>query len=327
MTNSLAQLSKYSTIVADTGDFEAIAKYNPIDSTTNPSLILQAVKLPKYQSLVDKVIADNNNATSEQIVDKICVAFGLEILQYISGRVSTEIDANLSFDTDASVNKAHYIIDLYQQAGVDKNRILIKLAATWEGMQAAKILEQQGIHCNMTLLFSISQAMVCAQEKVTLISPFVGRILDWYKAKDPEANFDGANDPGVQSVTQIYNYYKSNGIKTEIMAASFRNTSEITQLAGCDLLTISPKLLEQLKNSDAAVKQELSDSSNNANTPAYKTLAEADFRLSFNADMMAVEKLAQGINQFIIDQKQLQQLVESKFVESKSAKSKSAKSK
>ena len=309
--NTLHLLSRRSKIVADTSNFESIAKYRPLDATTNPSLILQAVRQPQYQRLINRVLKENKNNTIAQLIDCISVAFGVEILKLIEGRVSTEVAADLSFDVAASVRRAKNIIDLYQKVGIGRERVLIKLVSTWEGIQAASILESEGIHCNLTLLFSLSQAMVCAQEKVTLISPFVGRILDWHKSRHPNTDFDRSKDPGVQSVTQIYQYYKKHQIATEVMAASFRNIGEIIELAGCDLLTISPSLLEQLQNSSEKVPLKLSKESGieDDNTPRWQQLSEAQFRLFFNADSMAVEKLAQGINKFIADQKTLELLL------------------
>jgi len=312
--NTLEQLSQHSIIVADTGEFDQIAKFKPTDSTTNPSLILQAAKQPQYQAMIDSVLRDHKSESVEQLFDRVCVSFGLEILKLIDGRVSTEVAADLSFDSDKCIVRAQNIIQLYEANGIDRERVLIKLAATWEGMQAAEQLEQQGIHCNLTLLFSFAQAVVCAQKKVQLISPFVGRILDWHQAKNPDTVYNGQTDPGVISVKQIYNYYKKFDIKTEVMAASFRNTDEILALAGCDLLTIHPKFLAVLKEQQTAIKRQLSIE--NATDQCHldrQSYSEAEFRLQCNRDQMAVEKLSQGINSFIADQVTLQNLIQLKI--------------
>ena len=263
-TNHLDQLKKYTTVVADTGDFTSMEEYQPQDATTNPSLILQAATKPEYKPLVEQAINEHKDsglegaALLESIIDRILILFGLEILKIVPGRVSTEVDARLSFDTAGTVAKARHLIGLYEKEGISKDRILIKIASTWEGIRAAEELEREGIHCTLALLFAFAQAVACAEAKVQLISPFVGRIYDWYK-KDTGIDYKGAEDPGVQSVTQIYNYYKKFGYKTEVMGASFRNTGQITELTGCDLLTISPGLLEELQNTDGELPCKLSD--------------------------------------------------------------------
>ena len=305
--NQLEQLRSLTTVVADTGDIAAIQQLQPTEATTNPSLILQASQLPQYQPLLldaCRAHPDSIAAISEQVT----VNFGAEILKHIPGRVSTEIDARLSFDCAASVAKAHSIIARYAAKGIDKSRVLIKLAATWPGIQAAAELEQQGIACNLTLVFSLAQAKACADAKVTLISPFVGRILDWYKKQQPAADFSGALDPGVQSVRQIYQHYKSHGIGTVVMGASFRNIDQIRQLAGCDLLTIAPDLLNQLQAADAPLPRQLQPDVVGA--PAAATpLTEAEFLWQLNEDAMACEKLAEGIRKFAVDQIKLEQLL------------------
>ena len=312
--SQLEQLKKLTTVVADTGDFERMQAFQPQDATTNPSLILKAAQQSNYQALVNSVKAAHPGMNPTDLVDYILVAFGLEILKIVPGRVSTEVDARLSFDTKGTVAKAKHLIALYESHGVDRKRILIKLAGTWEGIAAAKELEAQGIHCNMTLLFSLVQAAACGAANATLISPFVGRITDWYKAKlgsnwSDSAN-GGANDPGVSSVKRIFHYYKHFGIPTEIMGASFRNTSQILELAGVDLLTISPELLAELQSSNAAVERKL----NSANAQAALQtegitplkLDESSFRLQLNNDAMATEKLAEGIRNFCLDTEKLE---------------------
>ncbi len=312
MANALEQLKALTTIVADTGDIEAIRRYHPQDATTNPSLILKAAQLPQYASLIEDAIAyarQQSNDPAEQLedaADKLAVNIGVEILKLVPGRISTEVDARLSFDTHASITKARKLIRLYQQAGIGPERILIKLASTWEGIQAAEQLEQEGINCNLTLLFNFAQARACAEAGVYLISPFVGRILDWYKAKTGEA-FEGQDDPGVRSVSEIYHYYKKHGYDTVVMGASFRNTGEILALAGCDRLTISPALLEELSNSDVEVTAQLSYDGEAHPRPA--PLSEAQFRWELNQDPMAVEKLAEGIRNFAIDQDKLESML------------------
>ena len=306
----LKQLQNVTKVVADTGDFQSIESYRPTDATTNPSLIYQAALLPKYQYLVNEAIV-SSSGDLESVMDHLVVSFGCQILDIIPGRVSTEVDARLSFDTAASVDKALRLIDLYDKNNVSSERILIKLASTWEGIQAAEILEKQGISCNLTLLFSMVQAVQCANANVTLISPFVGRILDWYK-NNQEGDFTGANDPGVQSVSRIYSFYKQNNIRTEIMGASFRNTDEILQLAGCDLLTISPSLLKELDTMETQLDVKLS--AEKAMTTERETFAVQDekhFRWLFNQDAMATEKLSEGIRNFYADQLKLEKYISS----------------
>ncbi|MFT5906401.1 MAG: transaldolase [Cryomorphaceae bacterium] len=311
-TSSLNSLKKYTTIVADTGDFESIKQYQPQDATTNPSLILKAALQDEYQHIVEKALASASSKTTEAVMDQLLVLFGLEILKIVPGRVSTEVDARLSFDTAGTIAKAKEIIALYAANGVSKERILIKIASTWEGIKAAEELEKEGITCNLTLLFSKAQAIACAEANVQLISPFVGRIYDWYK-NDTGIDYTGAADPGVISVTDIYNYYKKFGYKTEVMGASFRNTSQITELAGCDLLTISPNLLEDLQNSDAEVTQKLNDQDAQASDQVKITLNEADFRFMYNEDAMATQKTAEGIRGFSADIVKLETLISSKL--------------
>ena len=322
MESLLKQLSSMTVVVADTGDLEAIEKFHPRDATTNPSLILAAAQIPAYQSLIDKALTTSRkmlgaNASSSDVVkealDELCVVFGKEILRLIPGRVSTEVDARLSFDTEATIAKARKIIGKYNQAGISNDRVLIKIASTWEGIKAAEVLEKENIHCNLTLLFNFYQAVACADAGVTLISPFVGRILDWYKAASGRDSYLPFEDPGVISVTKIFNYFKSNGYKTEVMGASFRNIEEITELAGCDLLTISPKLLQQLNEtySDLPIKL-------NAEKPLLIDetihLDKTSFELMMAGDKMATEKLDEGINGFskAIDklEKQLNERIE-----------------
>ena len=308
--NQLDQLKKVTTVVADTGDFEAISKFAPEDATTNPSLILKAAQMPEYKYLVDEVISsiNTNLSSSEQIslcMDKLAVKFGEKILEVIPGRVSTEVDARLSFNIHSSVDKARSLISQYEEAGISKNRILIKMASTYEGIRAAEILEKENINCNLTLLFNFTQAAAAADAGAFLISPFVGRILDWYKAKDPNKDFSGANDPGVQSVTKIYNYYKQSKYETIVMGASFRNTGEIRELAGCDRLTISPQLLDELSNSYEPVPTKLRSDNTGAEIK-YNLGQESDFRYEVNSDEMATEKLAQGIRGFAADQDKLE---------------------
>jgi transaldolase len=305
--NQLEQLKQYTTVVADTGDFQSIKAYTPQDATTNPSLILKAVQKPEYRPLLEKAIADAPNASTEAIVDSLLIAFGVEILKFVPGRVSTEIDAALSFDTEATVAKGRELIALYEKAGVSRERVLIKIASTWEGIRAAEILEKDGIHCNLTLLFSLCQAVACAEAGVKLISPFVGRIYDWYK-KSTGTDYQGAEDPGVQSVKGIYQYYRKFGYNTEVMGASFRNTSQILELAGCDLLTISPDLLQKLADSDAPVERKLTkDDSASIEKIA---IDEKTFRFMLNEDAMGTEKLAEGIRAFVADSLKLKQMIE-----------------
>lgn len=311
-TSSLNSLKKFTTIVADTGDFESIKQYQPQDATTNPSLILKAALQDEYQHIVEKAIASATEKTPDAIIDQLLVLFGLEILKIVPGRVSTEVDARLSFDTEATIKKAHEIIAIYEAAGTSRDRILIKIASTWEGIKAAEALEKDGIRCNLTLLFSDAQAIACAEAKVQLISPFVGRIYDWYK-KDTGTDYQGAEDPGVQSVTKIYNYYKKHGYKTEVMGASFRNSGQIIELAGCDLLTISPDLLEELQNADTPVIEKLNETSAASSDQEKVTLDEKAFRFMLNENAMATEKTAQGIRAFSADIVKLENLISSKL--------------
>lgn len=303
--NQLEALKQFTTVVADTGDFKQIAAYTPQDATTNPSLILKAVQKPEYAHLLQETVAKFGQHGVDEVMNRLLVRFGVEILQHIPGRVSTEVDARLSFDTEATVTRARRIIDLYQGEGVHVDRVLIKIASTWEGIQAAARLEREGIHTNLTLLFSFCQAVACGQAKVQLISPFVGRIYDWHKkqagANWNEAAMAGANDPGVQSVRKIYNFYKKHGIATEVMGASFRNVGQITALAGCDLLTISPELLAQLAGTDAQLAQALDDQAAKAMDIPFVQYDEAAFRFALNEDAMATEKLAEGIRAFVAD--------------------------
>ncbi|KAL1460237.1 hypothetical protein WDU94_012164 [Cyamophila willieti] len=316
MASSLSELKEYTVVVADTGDFEAMKKYKPTDATTNPSLILQAATMPQYQHLINKAVefgrqnGKNITEQTEATMDKLVILFGTEILNIIPGRVSTEVDARLSFNKEASIAKAKKYIKMYEEAGIDKNRILIKLASTWEGIQAAKTLEAEyGIHCNLTLLFSFGQAVACAEAGVTLISPFVGRILDWYVSNTSTKSYAPLEDPGVVSVTKIYNYYKKFGYKTVVMGASFRNTGEIMALAGCDLLTIGPKLLEELENSTAPIDLMLSEKSAKKVDLEKITLDEAAFRWELNEDQMATDKLSDGIRKFAVDSRKLETLL------------------
>ncbi|XP_066999117.1 transaldolase [Anabrus simplex] len=316
MSSSLAQLKQYTVVVADTGDFEAMKQYKPTDATTNPSLILSAANMPQYKHLIEKAVEYGRKSSSnvaeqlEAAADKLFVLFGSEILKIIPGRVSTEVDARLSFNKEASVQKARKLIKLYEEQGISKDRILIKLASTWEGIQAAKELEEKhGIHCNLTLLFSFAQAVACAEAGVTLISPFVGRILDWYVANTSQKTYEGSEDPGVQSVTRIYNYYKKFGYKTVVMGASFRNVGEIRALAGCDLLTISPKLLQELDASMDEVHPALTEKSAKKCDLEKVSLNEADFRWQLNEDQMATDKLSEGIRKFAEDARKLEKML------------------
>ena len=317
MTNQLDSLRELTVVVADTGDIDAIRQYKPEDATTNPSLILSAAALPQYASLIDEAIAygkQQSQDKAQQLVDaedKLAVNIGLEILKLVPGRVSTEVDARLSYDTDATVLKARKLIALYEAAGINKNRILIKIAATWQGIRAAEILEKEGINCNLTLLFSEAQARACAEAGVYLISPFVGRILDWYKANSDKKEYVPAEDPGVISVTKIYNYYKQYGYKTVVMGASFRNVGEIIELAGCDRLTIAPPLLKILHETPNAVERKLDFQGEVQAKP--QPLTEAEFYWQHNTDAMAVEKLADGIRKFAIDQGKLEDMLLSKW--------------
>ena len=314
--NQLEALRAMTVVVADTGDIEAIRQYQPQDATTNPSLVLTASALPQYAPLIDNAIAygkkqgDDRAQQLTDAEDKLAVNIGLEILNFIPGRISTEVDARLSYDSAATVAKARKIIALYQAAGIRRERILIKIAATWQGIRAAETLEKEGINCNLTLLFSQAQARACAEAGVTLISPFVGRILDWYKAHDGK-DYAPAEDPGVQSVTAIYRYYKEHGYPTIVMGASFRNRGEITELAGCDRLTIAPPLLAELQASDAALPRKLEDKGASKEKPA--PLTEAEFLWQHNSDPMAVEKLAEGIRKFAADQEKLEAMLAAKL--------------
>lgn len=312
--NQLEALKQFTTVVADTGDFHQLAQFQPQDATTNPSLILKAVQKPEYAPLMRATVAQFKGKPLDEIMDRILVRFGCEILNTIPGRVSTEVDARLSFDTEATVTRAERLIELYQAAGIHTERVLIKMAATWEGIEAARILEQRGIHTNLTLLFSFCQAVACGQAKVQLISPFVGRIYDWHKkqagAQWDEAAMAGPNDPGVLSVRKIYDYYKHFDIATEVMGASFRNIGQIQALAGCDLLTIAPELLAQLAAADASLTRAL-DPANAKRHPQERVLYEqASFRFALNEDAMATEKLAEGIRAFTVDTLKLETLMQ-----------------
>lgn len=308
MSNQLDQLKKMTTVVADTGDFETLKAYQPTDSTTNPSLIYAASQQTQYQHLVDEAI-QFGKGNLEQVFDKLFVNFGIEILKIIPGRVSTEVDARLSFDVEGSIKKAHHLISLYEAAGIDRKRVLIKLASTWEGIVAATELEKEGIHCNMTLMFSLVQAIGCADAKATLISPFVGRILDWYKKAENKQSYPPNEDPGVKSVAMIYQYYKKFGIKTQIMGASFRNREEILELAGCDLLTISPKLLEELKDSNDPISRKLDPGKAKESPIEEIKVDEKTFRYLLNEDAMATEKLSEGIRNFSKDIVKLEKII------------------
>ena len=304
--NLLEKLRKYTVVVADTGDFDAMEKFRPQDATTNPSLITAAAQLPQYQPIVDEVLKDARNELGEGATDKdvanlafqrLAIAFGKKILAIIPGRVSTEVDARLSYNTEATIAQARSIIAQYDHAGIGRSRILIKIASTWEGIRAAEVLEKEGIHCNLTLLFGLHQAIACAQAGVTLISPFVGRILDWYK-KDTGKDYHGAEDPGVRSVTRIYNYFKKFGYRTVVMGASFRNIGEITELAGCDLLTISPQLLAELEATEANLPRKLSPESAQAMHIERIPMDKETFEFMHDADRMATDKLKEGIEGF-----------------------------
>lgn len=317
MDNKLEQLKKITTVVSDSGEFEEIKKYKPTDATTNPSLILAAASLPQYQFLIEEAIqyGKKNSSSSNRIdlmnaiMEKVFVNFGLEILKIVPGRVSTEVDARLSFDVNASVKKAEKYIALYEKAGIPKERILIKLASTWEGIKAAELLEKKGIHCNMTLMFCLAQAVGCSDAKATLISPFVGRILDWHKKASGKTSYPPAEDPGVLSVTEIYNYYKKTGSKTQIMGASFRNIDEILELAGCDLLTIAPKLLEELNQATGPVPQKLNAEKAKSLPITPISMDEKTFRWMLCEDAMATEKLHEGIRNFAKDTVKLESVL------------------
>ncbi len=308
----LESLKKYTTVVADTGDIEAIAKHRPQDATTNPSLLFHAAQMPAYRHLVEEAaeVALESGGGHEQMaaefIDRLFVLFGCEILKVVPGRVSTEVAASLSFDTEATIAKARKLISLYEDKGISRERILIKVASTWEGIRAAERLEKEGIHCNLTLLFSFAQAVACAEASVTLISPFVGRIYDWYKKEHGGAEIPPDQDPGVVSVTRIYNYYKKYGYKTQVMGASFRNVNQIVRLAGCDLLTISPELLEQLEQKEGSLDRKLDPAAAKGCKDERLHLDEKTFRWMHNEDAMATEKLAEGIRKFNSDAQHLE---------------------
>ena len=317
MTTQLDSLRSMTVVVADTGDIDAIKKYQPQDATTNPSLILSASALPQYAPLIDEAVAyakAQSADKTQQLIDaedKLAVNIGLEILKIVPGRISTEVDARLSYDTQATVEKARKLIALYNAAGISNDRILIKIASTWQGIRAAEILEKEGINCNLTLLFSEAQARACAEAGVYLISPFVGRILDWYKANTDKKEYAPAEDPGVISVTKIYNYYKKYGYKTVVMGASFRNVGEIIELAGCDRLTIAPALLKELQENSTALVRKLDYKGEVKAKP--QPLTEAEFYWQHNSDAMAVEKLAEGIRKFAVDQEKLEAMLSAKL--------------
>ena len=316
MSNKLEQLRKLTTVVADTGEIDAIKKYQPEDATTNPSLILKAAQIEEYAPLIDASIEyakAQSNDKAQQVqdtCDMLAVNIGKEILKTIPGRISTEVDARLSYDTEGSVAKARQLVKMYNDAGITNDRILIKLASTWEGIRAAEILEKEGINCNLTLLFSFAQARACAEAGVFLISPFVGRIMDWYKAKEGR-DFEASEDPGVISVTDIYNYYKDYGYNTVVMGASFRNIGEILELAGCDRLTIAPALLAELEAAEGEVGEKLVDSKGSKERPA--PMSHAEFLWEHNLDAMAVEKVAEGIRNFAVDQGKLEDMIAAKL--------------
>ncbi|NP_001279841.1 transaldolase [Callorhinchus milii] len=320
MASVLEQLKGFTTVVADTGDINAIKEFQPQDATTNPSLILAAAQMPAYEKLVEnaieygKKLCGTEKEKLSNVMDKLFVNFGMEILKKIPGRVSTEVDARLSFDKDAMIKKAQHLIKLYKDVGICKDRVLIKLSSTWEGIQAGKILEEQhGIHCNMTLLFSFAQAVACAEAGVTLISPFVGRIMDWHVANSDQKSFKPAEDPGVKSVTKIYNYYKKFDYKTIVMGASFRNTGEIKQLAGCDFLTISPKLLTELSKDVEELTPFLREKDAKELDIEKVTMDERTFRWEHNEDQMAVEKLSEGIRKFAADAVKLEEMLKERI--------------
>ena len=316
--NSLDQLKQFTTVVADTGDFESIRAYTPQDATTNPTLIFKAVQQTEYKPLLEKVVADNRNssltgaALHRKVIDDLLIAFGREILSVVPGRVSTEVDARLSFDAEATVEKARYLISLFEKQGTPRERVLIKIAATWEGAQAAAVCQKEGINCNLTLLFSLPQAIACAEAGVRLISPFVGRIYDYYKTKTGK-EYTGAEDPGVLSVQKIYAYYKKFGYNTQVMGASFRNVGEITELAGCDLLTISPDLLKKLQDSHETITRKLDPVAAAASSIEKIEMNEKAFRWHLNEDAMATEKLSDGIRKFAVDIVELEKIVAKSF--------------
>ena len=307
--NQLEQLKQYTTIVADTGDFQSMKAFTPQDATTNPSLILKAVQKDEYRPLLENAVRQHAGKSTAEVVDHLLVAFGLEILKLVPGRVSTETDARLSFDTAGTIAKGRSLIALYEAAGIARERILIKIASTWEGIRAAEVLQKEGIRCNMTLLFALPQAVACADAGAQLISPFVGRIYDWYK-KSTGSEYTGADDPGVQSVQRIYQYYRKFGYATEVMGASFRNTSQILELAGCDLLTISPDLLQKLADNDAPVIRRLSQEAAQKADLQKLSLDEKSFRLMLNEDAMGTEKLSEGIRLFCADSVKLDKLID-----------------
>lgn len=317
-TSQLDQLKQFTKVVADTGDFESMREFHPHDATTNPSLIFSATQKEEYKWILDKTIQDNKNvhlsgaAKIQHIMDDLLIAFGLEILKIVPGRVSTEVDARLSFNKEGTKQKGHELIALYEEAGIPRERILIKVASTWEGIRAAELLQKEGIKCNLTLLFSLAQAVACADARVQLISPFVGRIYDWYKTTN-KRDYTGAEDPGVQSVTAIYNYYKKFGYETEVMGASFRNTSQIIELAGSDLLTISPDLLAKLAESKEPVSRKLDPEAARSSDIQRLPLDEKTFRWHFNEDAMATEKTAEGIRKFAADAVKLEKVIASKL--------------
>lgn len=313
-SNKLEQLKSMTDVVADTGDIEAIRQYQPLDATTNPSLLFKAAQLPQYDSLLNDAIAwgqqqsDDPEQAIREAADKLAVLIGCEILSIIPGKISTEVDARLSFNKEATIEKARKLVALYAEHGISKDRILIKTASTWEGIKAAEVLEKEGINCNLTLLFNFVQAVACGQANVFLISPFVGRILDWYKANTDKQEYAPAEDPGVISVTKIYEYYKQHGISTVVMGASFRNTGEVEELAGCDRLTISPQLLAELSEDTGELVRQLS-AETVSNTMEKVEVDEAEFRFQMNQDAMATDKLSSGIRQFIVDQENLEKML------------------
>ena len=318
--NLLESLRRYTTVVADTGDIDAIQELQPQDATTNPSLLYQAAQMPRYEHLLEEAIqhalqsATDRAARAEAFMDKLLVSFGCEILKIVPGRVSTEVDAGLSFDTDGTVRKARRLIGLYEKAGVGRERVLIKIASTWEGIRAAEQLEREGVHCNLTLLFSFAQAVACAEAGVTLISPFVGRIYDWYKKERGGADIPADEDPGIASVTRIYNYFKKFDYRTQVMGASFRKVDQIVGLAGCDLLTISPDLLEQMEKTPGELTRRLSIETAMASDATKIHLDEKTFRWMHNEDAMAVEKLSEGIRKFYADARKLEQLARARVM-------------
>ena len=318
MGNKLEELKKITTVVADTGEIEEIKKYKPTDATTNPSLIFKASSMPEYQFLIQDALTYGKKGSTEKeklerAMDKVFVNFGIEILKIVPGRVSTEVDARLSFDVEKSIEKAHHLIGLYEEAGINRERVLIKLASTWEGILAAKVLENEGIHCNMTLMFSLPQAIGCANSGATLISPFVGRILDWYKKAEGKESYPPAQDPGVLSVTEIYNYYKKLGIKTQVMGASFRSSGEVLELAGCDLLTIAPPLLKELESTEGAVPRKLDAQKAKALDIKALDIDEKTFRWMLCDNAMALEKLHEGIRNFAKDIVKLEKHLSASF--------------